>query len=118
MRMRRSLLLVVVGIGLPRGLPAATPPSAARPGEGFRRARHRARRPWPPGVRTPYTSVGVYSAGLTAVLAAQLTKSWVSTVTGQGWKPDLGRTAVVHHAGLHHEDPLDPYEAMVSGGPR
>ena len=68
---------------------------------------------------SPYTSVGVYIGGANRGCSQpNLTKSWVSTVTGQGWRllPICGGTAgVVHHVGGTTKITADPGQAFAEG---
>jgi hypothetical protein len=68
---------------------------------------------------SPFTSVGVYIGGANPFCAQpNLTPSWVSTVTGQGWKllpVWFGPQAPCETRADHTKLPTDPFWALVTG---
>jgi hypothetical protein len=85
--MKRSLVILAVGLTLL--LAACVPPSGDSSGvtRGFDACAAPTASTMNAWRSSPYTSVGVYIGGANRGCAQpNLTNSWVSTVTGQGWK--------------------------------
>ncbi len=121
MRTKRSLLLAVIGIGLVLAacLPPPPPPPPPGPTRGFDACAAPSVSTMAAWRSSPYTSVGIYIGGANRGCAQpNLTRSWVSTVTGQGWKllPIwVGPQATCTTLGSTTKIPGDPYGALVSG---
>jgi Domain of unknown function (DUF1906) len=95
--MKRGLLLAVVGIAValaackppppPPPPPAPAPAVAPSPSAGFDTCAAPSTSVMTAWTSSAYTSVGVYIGGANRGCSQpNLTKSWVSTVTGQGWR--------------------------------
>lgn len=85
--MKRSLVVVAVGVALVlAACKPPTPPGSAPQGvDSCTAPSTSAMATW--AKSSPYTSYGPYLGGVNMACAQpNLTKSWVSTVTGQGWK--------------------------------
>ena len=95
--MKRCLLLLVVAIAValaackppppPPPPPPPAPAAAPSPSAGFDTCAAPSTSVMTAWKASPYTSVGVYIGGANRGCSQpNLTKSWVSTVTGQGWR--------------------------------
>ena len=120
MRTKRTLLLAVVGIGLllaaacPARRPPPPPPGPPRGFDACAAPSASTMSAWRP--RRTRRSGSTSAAPTAACAQPNLTKSWVSTVTGQGWKllPIwVGPQASCTTLGQHHEDP----QRRVPGAP-